>query len=264
MKKLSWIIALGFLSVLLFPPDAAAQENPFVVLEYMHVKPGNTNEYLQVENVWREIHLAQQKKGNILGWSVWEVEAPYKMDAPYQYVVLTVYRHFSNFLHPYAGIEISKVFPNTTKDSLDKMFAETEKARDLMQQDIFPVEDHAGNPNGDSINYLMATYVKVAPDKEQSFESFMKSHWKPVVNKVVKGGYANFWWYGDLMFSNGVNAPYNHIMVVNWGKDNMFDNEPPFAQYRKEDPSAFEGYKWYTRAHRELLHKVVSLTSPAK
>jgi hypothetical protein len=159
---------------------------------------------------------------------------------------------------------MSKVFPNASRDSLNKMFSETEKARDFVQRDIFPAEDHAGNTNGDSINYLMATYVKVTPDKEQSFESFMKDHWKPVVNKVIKGGYADFWWYGSLMFSDGVNAPYNRILVVNWGRDNMFDKEPPFAQYQKEDPAAFEGYKWSTRAHRVLLHKVVSLTSPAK
>lgn len=263
MKKVLLVITLGFLSVSLFAPDASAQENPFVVLEYMNVKPGNSNEYLQVENFWREIHIAQQKKGNILGWSVWEVEAPYKMDAPYQYVVLTVYSHFSDFLNPYAGIEIPKVFPGASKDSVDKMFSKTEKVRDLIKQDIFSAEDHVGDTNGDSINYLMATYAKVAPDQEQSFESFMKNHWKPLVNKVVKGGYANFWWYGSLMF-DGVNAPYNHIMVVNWGKDNMFDTEPPFGQYKKEDPAAFEGYKWYTREYIQLLHKVVSLTSPAK
>lgn len=263
MKKLSFILVLGIGAMLFFSRNVVAQENPFITLEYMHVKPGNDNAYMQVENFWREIHIAQQKKGNILGWSIWEVEAPYKMDAPYQYVVLTVYPHFSNYLHPYAGIDIPGVFPGATKDSLDKMFSETGKVRDLIARDIFSADGHAGNTNGDSINYLMATYIKVAPDKEQAFESFMKNHSKPVANKVIKGGYANFWWYGGLMFSNG-NAPYNHIMVVNWGRDNMFDKEPPFAQYRKEDPLAFEGYKWYTRAYRELLHKVVSLTSPAQ
>lgn len=264
MKKLSTIIAFGLMLALFLPRNASAQNDPFIVLEYMHVKPDNFNKYLQIENFWRNIHIARQKKGNILGWSVWQVEAPYKIDDPYQFVVLTVYPHFSNILHPFEGIEISKVFPNATKDSLNKMFSKTEKVRDLIQNDIFPVEDHVGNTNGDSLNYLMATYVKVTPEKVQSFETFMKDHWKPMVNKVIKGGYANFWWYGNLMFQKGINAPYNHIMVVNWGRDNMFDKEPPFSQYRKEDPAAFEGYKWYTRANRILLHKVVSLTSPAK
>ncbi|MBS1747794.1 MAG: hypothetical protein JST21_16640 [Bacteroidetes bacterium] len=264
MKKISFIIALGIIAALFLPHKAVAQENPFIVLEYMHVKPGNANEYLQIENFWRQIHIARQKKGDIIGWSVWQVEAPYKMDDPYQYVVLTVYPHFSNILHPFEGIDISKVFPNASKDSLNKMFALTEKARDLIQQDIFAADDHVGNTNGDSINYLMATYVKVIPEKEQAFHAFEKDHWKPVVTKVIKGGFANFWWYGSLMFNDGINAPYNHIMVVNWARDNMFDNEPPFDQYRKEDPAAFEGYNFFTRTHRILLHKVASLKSPAK
>lgn len=264
MKKIFIIIAIGLSAILYFNNPVRAQEKVFITLEYMHVKPGNSNAYLQIENSWRQIHLAQLKKGNIEGWSVWEVVAPYKMDAPYQYVVLTVYPHFSNFLNPYDGIDIHQVFSNTSKDSLNKMFAGTEKVRDMVKQDIFSPGGHVGNTNGDSINYLMATYVKVAPDKEQSFESFMKDHWKALVNKVVNGGYANFWWYGGLMFNNGINAPYNHIMVVNWARDNMFDKEPPFDQYRKEDPSAFEGYKWSTRARRILLHKVLSLDKGLK
>lgn len=264
MKKISIIFTLGLMAALFLPHKAVAQDNPFVVLEYMHVKPGNANAYLQVENFWRQIHIARQKKGDILGWSVWEVVAPFNSDAPYQFVVLTVYPHFSNFLHPNEGIKLSDVFPNASKDSLARMMARTEEAREMVKRDIFAVDDHAGNTNGDSLNYLMATYLKVTPDKSQSFESFMKNHWKPVVNKVIKGGYAQFWWRGDRLLNEGENAPYNNIMVVNWDRDNMFDKAPPFDQYKKEDPAAFEGYKWYTRSARILLHKVVSLTSPAK
>lgn len=264
MKNLSIAIVLAFMFVS-FPADKAiAQENPFVALEYMHVKPGNFNQYMEVENLWRQIHIAQQKKGNILGWSVWEVVAPFKIDDPYQFVVLTVYPHFSNFLDPYAGIELSKVFPNITADSLDNMFSGTNKVRDLIRRDIFTVDDHVGSTIGDSINYLMATYLKVTPDKEEGFHLFIKDHWKPITEKVVKSGFANFWWYGSMMFHDVQNAPYNHIMVVNWSRDNMFDNEPPFDQYRKEDPAAFQGYKWSTRVGRILLHKTVSLASPAK
>lgn len=105
---------------------------------------------------------------------------------------------------------------------------------------------------------MMVTYDKVTPEKDQSFETYMKNHWKPVVEKVIKGGFAKFWWYGGLTF-NGDNSHYNVVRVVMWDKDNFFDQEPPFAQYKKEDPAAFEGYKWRTTSHRELLHKVVSM-----
>lgn len=264
MKKFSFISVLVLAFALYFSTNAVAQENPFAVLEYMHVKPDNYAEYMQVENFWRHIHIARQKGGEILGWSVWRVVAPYNSDAPYQFVVLTVYPHFSNFLHADEGIDISKVFPNASKDSLSRMFAKTQEVREMVKRDIFAAEEHAGKTEGDSINYLMATYLKVTPDKEQSFQSFMKTHWIPLVKKTVKGGYTTFWWLGDLMFHDGVNAPYNYVSVVNWGRDNMFDVEPPFAQYQKEDPAAFEGYKWATRGQRILLRKVVSLTSPAK
>jgi len=155
MKKILIIIAIGLSAILYFNNPVQAQEKVFVSLEYMHVKPGNSDAYLQIENSWRQIHLAQQKKGNIAGWSVWEVVAPYKMDASYQYVVVTVYPHFSNILHPYDSIDIHQVFPNVSQDSLNKMFAETEKVRGLVQRDIFSPEDHVGNVNGGAINYSM-------------------------------------------------------------------------------------------------------------
>lgn len=269
MKKLLFIIVIGLLPFVSFSQKQGAktpdtQENPFITFEYMHVKPGNDQAYIQVENFWRNIHLAQQKKGNILGWSVWEVAAPYNMNAPYQYVVTTVYPHFSDILDPYKGINIRQAFSGASEDSLSKMFSLTDTARDLIGRDIFSVEDHVGNTNISSVNYMMATYDKISPEKGQSFELFMKNHWIPMVKKAVNGGFVKFWWYGGLMFDQGVNSDYNEVRVALWDKPDMFDTPPPFAQYQKEDPAAFEGYKLGTRDRNELLHKVVSLDSPAK
>lgn len=264
MKKIFIVMAIGLSAILCFNNPVDAQEKVFITLEYMHVKPGNSTEYLQIENSWRQIHLAQQKKGNIVGWSVWEVVAPYKLDTPYQYVVMTVYPHFSNFLHSYDSIDIHQVFPNVSQDSLTKMFAKTEKVRDMIQQDIFSPEAHVGAVNGNAINYSMISYVKVSPEKEPSFKNFMKNHAKPMAEKFVKGGFADFWWYGGLMFGEGANSPYNHVIVHLWNYDQMFDKLPPFAQYEKEDPASVEGFKWFTEGRTELLHKVLSLDNGLK
>jgi len=264
MKKIFIVIAIGVSAIFCFQNPVQAQEKVFVTLEYMHVKPGNSNAYLQIENSWRQIHLAQLKKGNIEGWSVWEVVAPYRMDAPYQYVVVTVYPHFSNFLHAYASIDIHQVFPNVSQDSLNKMFAETDKVRDLVQRDIFSPTDHVGDVNGGAINYAMINYVMVSPAKEPSFNDFMKKHAKPTSEKIVKGGFADFWWYGNLMFADAVSSPYNHIIVHEWKYDQMFDKLPPFDQYKKEDPASAEVFKWFTETRTELIHKIVSLDSGLK
>ncbi len=274
MKKLSFIIAIGLLPFLCFsqkpaPQKTAQQKEPYITFEYMHVKPGNDNAYMQVENFWKHIHEARKKKGAILGWSVWEVVAPYNMKAPYQYVVVTVYPHFADILHSLedfsGGMDLHQIFPGASDDSLRKMMTLTGASREMIRRDIFSAEDHVGNPNTNNlINYMMVTYDKVTSEKGQSFDSYMKNHWKPLVEKVVKGGFAKFWWHGGLEFDAGDNSHYNEVRAVLWDKDNFFDNVPPFAQYQKEDPAAFEGYKWRTTSHRELLHKVVSLDSDGK
>lgn len=274
MKKLSLMIGVALLPFLCFsqkptPQKPAPQEHPpFITFEYMHVKPGNDQAYLQVENFWKHIHEARKKKGAILGWSVWEVAAPYNMEAPYQYVVVTVYPHFADILHSLedfsGGMDLHQIFPGASDDSLRKMMTLTRTSRDLIRRDIFSAETHVGNTNANNPNYMMVTYGKVTPEKEQSFETYMKNHWKPMAEKIVKGGFAKFWWYGGLMFGAGTNSHYNVVGVVLWDSDNFFDNVPPFDQYRKEDPAAFEGYKWRTTSHRELLRKVVSLDSGGK
>ncbi|HRN57212.1 MAG TPA: hypothetical protein PLL71_12205 [Agriterribacter sp.] len=264
MKKSFIIIAFGLSAILCLHNPAQAQENVFITLEYMHVKPENRNAYLQIENSWRKIHQARQKKGNIVGWSVWEVVAPYKIDAPYQYVVLTVYPHFSNLLHAFDSIDIHQVFPGVSEDSLNKMFGETGNVRDLVRRDIFSPDDHVGNVNGNDINYSMVTYLSVSPEKEQSFKDFMTKHRKPVSEKIVKNGFADFWWHGGLMFGEGANSSYNHIVVYQWKYDQMFDKLPPFDQYKKEDPASGEGFKWFTEGRTELIHIVLSLGTGLK
>lgn len=262
MKKISFIAVIGLLSILYFSGNAVSQEKPFMVLEYMHVKPGNDHAYMEVENFWRTIHIAQQKKGNILDWSVWEVVAPYNMDAPYQYVVATVYAHFSDYLHPFKGTTRQQVFPNASEDSLQRMFSMTDTTRDLIRQDIFKVKSDINSGKG--AKYAMAVYLKVSPEKNQAFQSFMKDHREKLAETVIKNNFASEWWYGGLMFPGGHKAAYNRIVCVLWDRDDMYDKEPPFSQYEKEDPAAFQGYKSAQTDHVILLHKVISLESPAK
>lgn len=262
MKKTLLIFACGIILGLSSSGQSTSQGHPFVVQEYMHVKPGNDDAYLQVENFWKHIHQAQREKGNIISWSVWKVVAPYDMNAPYQYVVSTVYSHFYNYLNAYKDIDIHKVFPDASKDSLKKMFNETPKARDLIKADIFYAEDHVFDSK--TTNAALVSYIKVTPEKADSFHAFMKNHRRPIVSEVVKKGFADAWWYGNLMFGKGADSPYNYIVCVQWAGDSMFDKVPPFAKYKKKDPVAFQGYKLFTEDHDELLYRMVSLDDRSK
>ena len=53
MKKIFVIIAIGLSAILCVNNPVQAQEKVFVTLEYMHVKQGNSDAYLQIENSWR-------------------------------------------------------------------------------------------------------------------------------------------------------------------------------------------------------------------
>jgi hypothetical protein len=54
MKPKCSLLVIIFLTMFF---GASAQRTAYLVLEYMHVKPGNDSAYMQVENLWRKIHL---------------------------------------------------------------------------------------------------------------------------------------------------------------------------------------------------------------
>src|SRR5437773_772347 len=99
-SKRSLLFVIIFLTMIF---SASAQRTAYLVLEYMHVKPGNDSIYMQVENFWRKIHLARQKDSTILDWGVWTVVLPSDMNSEYQYVVATVYPSFNAYLNSYAN-----------------------------------------------------------------------------------------------------------------------------------------------------------------
>src|SRR5438045_6956666 len=119
--------------------QVTAQQKAYLVLEYMHVKPGNDAAYYGTENLWRKIHMQRQKDSTILDWSVWVVVAPFNMNAEYQYVVATVYRRFSDYLEPYRNLDVKKIFSDVPEDSVNRMFAKTGETRDFLRSSVFEI-----------------------------------------------------------------------------------------------------------------------------
>ncbi|MDP6457455.1 MAG: hypothetical protein QF669_08410, partial [Candidatus Marinimicrobia bacterium] len=65
MKKMSAVLTILFSTIL------SAQT--IAVVSYMKVEPGNTQEYLEVEKIWKKIHQTRLEKGMIKFWGLYSV-----------------------------------------------------------------------------------------------------------------------------------------------------------------------------------------------
>jgi hypothetical protein len=247
--------------------SAAAQNKAYLVLEYMHVKAGNEGAYLNIENIWRKIHLQRQKDSTILDWSVWAIVAPSNMNAEYQYVVATVYGRFSDYLEPYKNIDIKKIFPGISDDSLNHMFAKTGEVRDLLRSSVFEIIFDEGLNGGHLPQYVLSTEMKATPGKESDYESLEMKAWRPIHKDLIKNGFESAFNFSRLMFPADANSPYNYAIFRFFDNAAMFDkgDKINWDKYMKANPLAFSNAgKLRTEVHTELLTKVASLEAEAK
>lgn len=233
----------------------------YMTLEFMHVKPGGDNEYIQIENIWRKIHEQQLKAGKIYTWSVWEVIAPYNLNAKYNYVVLTVYPKFSDYLEPYKNIKIQDVFPNLSKDSIGHIFQRTDKAREMVSTSVYKVMDRNAKPKVQT-EYVSFTEMKAAPGKEAAYENLEMKDWKKIHQDLINNGFEEETVFLRLLFPAESNNPYNYAIARSFKDAEMFDkmSQTDWNKYKKMYPAAFanvEGLR--TEVHTEIDHRVVHL-----
>lgn len=74
-----------------FSFSLSAQDNDPIwhIVDYMKVKPGMTDKYLECEKVWKILHAERVKKGIIVDWQLWQVRFPAGANTEYDYVTVT-------------------------------------------------------------------------------------------------------------------------------------------------------------------------------
>ena len=74
-----------------FSFSLSAQDNDQIwyIVDYMKVKPGMTEKYLECEQVWKTIHAERVKKGIIVDWQLYQVRFPAGANTEYDFVTIT-------------------------------------------------------------------------------------------------------------------------------------------------------------------------------
>jgi len=109
----------------------------YVRLDYMKVKPGKTEDYLNAEREdWMPLHKVLINDGQSSGWGLWQVIFPGGTSFPYDYVTSNRYTTYEQVLMG----DYEQAFRKASPDkNMNEIFERTTQSRDLVKSELWEV-----------------------------------------------------------------------------------------------------------------------------
>ena len=197
-----------------FPLLGYAQENDpplFALVDCMKVKPENEAKYLELEKtIFKPLHLARAKQGNIVGWFFYKVWFT-GTDDNYNYVTVTLFDNPSKVEDPWKNMDFAKLLPG--KD-LDKLMQETMASRELVSSSLINRQASVYREGGPGdFKYIELDYMKVEQGKEDAYMDAELNIWKAVHQEFIKAGSRVGWSLWSRNFPSGAGLEYQYVTV---------------------------------------------------
>lgn len=120
-------------------PQGGPGEIKYIQVDYMKVKPGNENAYVEMEEtIWKPVHEAFIKAGTRSGWSLWNQVFPSGSAMDYQYITANYFKDFSMIGAADYNAAFGKAHSGKNIDELSK---KTTDSRDLVRSELWQTVD---------------------------------------------------------------------------------------------------------------------------
>lgn len=213
MKKLLIFIALLFVGNM-----AIAQENLYLVFEFMKVDNEQVSDYMETEALWQKLHEERVKNGDIIGWDLWAL-SPGGEDQGFQYLTVTLHNDPVKMMEGGGFQEaFNAAFPNITEEE-QKIMDATAKTRDLAVR-IYTKEIANTTPEFDMPLGCVAQIdmMKVDMGNYGAYEKAEKEIFQPLHQNAVNSGGKESW--GLIRFISPIGSDtYASHMTVSMFKD---------------------------------------------
>src|SRR5215831_18415418 len=113
---------LLFSTIFCLAVNHAKTQNKYLLFEYVRLKPGITDSSSVIASTRKRLQEQQRKDHSVLQSSLWQSANP--NNKAYQYVVVTVFKNFNDYMSAYKNSDSAKVFYSMTKGRLDTMTTE--------------------------------------------------------------------------------------------------------------------------------------------
>lgn len=202
----------------LFFNTAQAQ---YAVCDYMKVKPGMWDKYLECEKAWKTLHQNRKAQGKIQDWEVEQVLFPSGTNAEYDFLVVTFVKDWDAVGHLWDNWEAEqKALPANLKD----IVANTGQYRDIVKSEIWRTTDYIAKKDFKA-KYVVENFFKVPPGGWDDYLEMETRFVKPVHQKNIDLGNRGGWVLGYMVAPQGEDQPYDCSTVDLYDKWEDLDND---------------------------------------
>ena len=188
---------------------AQPQPGPYVIVDLMKVSQSKGAAYTKVEKeMWKPIHQARLKAGEILAWYVYAVDFAGE-GSEYNYVTVTVMDKLSKLDVPVNyDTWIKSVHPKRTVDEFTKTTLDSRViVRSILARRVAAATPAKAPEKPDPM--LAITYYKAHAGKEDTYSNMVKSVFIPVTQELANQGKDSGSAFWEMWYPSDKAADYN-------------------------------------------------------
>lgn len=207
MKKL-----LLFVAMVLFCGTGMAQQEKFLVFEFMKVSNDQEMNYWETETFWEKIHAERVKSGEIQAWDLWSLK-PGGTEQGYQYVTVTVYDDPVKALSDRDVWGVAKkAYPKLSEEELTKVLEDGEKSRELSKRIFLKVIKATKDKFKMEVGTVMRmNFMEAIDGKLEEYEKAEIELFLPIHQKRVDAGTMSHWSLARVLMPSGSKVPITHM-----------------------------------------------------
>lgn len=209
------------------------------ILDYMKVKPGMVDKYLECEKAWKAIHVERVKQGLVESWELYQVVYPAGANTEYDYVTVT------NVKGGWSGVgklnaswstDYMKLVP---KDKLPLVQA-TESYRELVKTEVHASQDAVFATGDKPFKYAVVNYFDVPDGRWDEYAAMETKLVKPVHQIDIDAGKRVGWILTSIAIPSAHDT-YDAATVDFYGKWDDVGSSAEGA-WKKAHPDMTEEY----------------------
>jgi hypothetical protein len=195
LRNVIWILAIFAIGI-----QAKAQYVGATV-QYVKIKPGQWNNFMELEKSVVEYHQARVEKGIITSWSLYRKKFS-GSDEDYQFIWVHQYDDFKKTENANPRELLNSLY---TQEELDATMKTMRETREIVRTEHYDGVIFAeGNKPS---KYVRLNFFKVKGSDTQDFLKIRKEYVKPVFEQIIEDGHLNSWglwrksyYYKDYQF----------------------------------------------------------------
>lgn len=220
-----------FIVLAIFCSVGFAQQEKYLVFEFMKVTDNQDADYWETETFWEKIHAERVRNGEIKSWDLWSLK-PGGAEQAYQYVTVTIYKDAMSAMEASDIWEAAqRAYPLISDADLEKKIQKGDASRELSKRMYVSIV----NGTDDDFKIDLGTVMKMnfldaLPGKLKEYEKAQNEIFLPRSQKLVDKGIMSHWALARVLMPSGSKVKTTHLSF------DMFKNfQHYFDSYAMEE-----------------------------